>query len=268
MIDAFGGLVCWVTGGGSGIGRALALELGRRGAIVVVSGRRVDRLHETVDMIEHERQRAFAFPCDVCDEAQVADTIDRIIAACGRIDVVVANAGFGVAAPFESVDAATWRRQLEVNVVGVAVTIRASLDALRKTRGRIVVVSSVMGKLALAGSAPYVASKHALVGLCNTLHQELHGSGVTVTNLLPGLVESEIAQVDNEGVYRPDRKDKRPRRWMWPADRAAVEMADAIGARVREHVITGHGKVGALLAQHMPGLTYWVLSRAGVRSRG
>jgi short-subunit dehydrogenase len=96
-----------------------------------------------------------------------------------------------------------------------------------------------------------------------SLAVELHGTGVSVSILHPGFVESEIAQVDNEGRHDPSRIDKRPKNLMWPADRAAKSMADALASRKREHVFTGHGKVGAFLGQHTPGLLHFAMTRGG-----
>jgi NAD(P)-dependent dehydrogenase (short-subunit alcohol dehydrogenase family) len=261
-------LVVWITGGGSGLGEALALELGGRGCLVAVSGRRRDRLDAVAARVEKAGGRCLAVPCDVTDESDVARALAEILASWQRLDICVANAGYGVAAPFEAVTADQWRRQLEVNVVGTAITLRAALPELRKTAGRAVVVSSVLGRLGIAGSAPYVASKFALVGLCDTLSLELRGTGVTVTNILPGLVATEIAQVDNDGQFRSDRKDFRPKAVMWTAARSARVMADAIEARKREFVFTAHGKVAAFLGRHAPGALYWAMGRVGVRGRG
>lgn len=260
--------VVWITGGGSGLGRAMAEEFAARGAKVAVSGRRKDRLDETVKRISDAGGTAVAMECDVADEAQQASVLERIISELGRLDVAIANAGFGVAAPFEKITTEQWRKQLEVNVVGVATMLRLTIPELKKTKGRAVVISSVMGKISLAGSSPYCASKFALVGLCGSLHQELYGSGVSLTNICPGLVESEIALVDNDGVFREHRTDRRPKKFMWTGERAAKKMVRAIEKRKREYVFTGHGKVGAFLGQHFPGMAYWFMARAGVRGRG
>jgi NAD(P)-dependent dehydrogenase (short-subunit alcohol dehydrogenase family) len=261
MGGRFQGLVAWVTGGGSGLGRALALELAGQGARVAVSGRRGDRIREVEAELNRRGQEGMAIPCDVTDEEQVKAAVEAVVARWGRLDIAVANAGYGVVAPFLKVGVETWRRQLEVNVVGVVATLRQAMPELKKTRGRAVVVSSVMGKLALGSSAPYSASKHALVGLCDALYQELQGTGVTITNILPGLVATEIAQVDNHGVFHAQRRDERPKALMWPADRAARVMARAIHRRPRQFVFTGHGRLGVFLVQHVPGLVYALLRR-------
>ena len=104
---------------------------------------------------------------------------------------------------------------------------RKKIPAVRETKGRLVGVASVMGRVALSGSSPYVASKFAVIGLCETLRLELHGTGVSITTILPGLVESDIGKVDNNGEHRPEWEDRRPKTVMWPTDRAAKVMAKA-----------------------------------------
>lgn len=268
MKQRFKGLVAWITGGGSGLGRALAHELARQGARVAVSGRRMERLQQVVDSLRSSGAEALALPCDVTDETEVQRAVQGVVDHWGRLDVVVANAGYGVTGPFKKIPLTQWKRQLDVNVLGVVAVLSHALPHLEKTSGRAVVVSSVLGRMGVARQAPYCTSKYALVGLCDCLFQELYGSGVSVTNIMPGLVESEIAMVDNNGVFRPGAADKRPRRLMWTAERAAAVMADGIFQRRRQVVFTFHGKVGAFLGQHVPGLLYPVLARLGVRGRG
>ncbi|NLY94478.1 MAG: SDR family NAD(P)-dependent oxidoreductase [Myxococcales bacterium] len=261
MTKRFDGKVAWITGGGSGIGRALALELARRGAKVAVSGRRRDRLDEVVSAIEAQGGEGLAAPCDVTDEASLVAAKDAILARFGKLDVVVANAGFGVTGRLEEIDAAAWRRQLETNVVGVGSTIHVTMPELRRTRGQMVIVASAASLIWAPESGPYCASKAAARVIGYTLAAEMHGTGVAVTTIHPGFVESEIARVDNEGVFDPSRKDHRPQKLMWPTERAARVMADAIAKRKREYVFTAHGKLGAFFGTHFSGLVYWALTR-------
>jgi NAD(P)-dependent dehydrogenase (short-subunit alcohol dehydrogenase family) len=254
MTAHFEGHAAWVTGGGSGIGRALAIELAKRGADVAISGRRHERLVEVAKEIEALGRRGLPVPCDVCDEAQVSRAADAIVQQLGKLDIAVANAGFSVAGPIETLTADEWRRQLEVNVIGVAMTAKHALPYLRKSRGRLGLVGSVAAFVPVAKNGAYVASKYAVRAIGQTLAIELAGTGVTCTTLHPGFVASEIAQVDNEGRFDPARADHRPQRLMWSAEDAARVMVDALHRRKGEFVFTGHGKVGAFLGQHMPGL--------------
>ena len=253
--------VVWITGGGSGIGRACAIELARQGANVAVSGRRVDKLNGVVAALEAEGAKAQAVACDVCDEDQVEAAVAAVVDRFGKLDVAIANAGYSVAGKVEDVTAAQWRRQLDVNVVGAALTARFALPELRKTEGRIGLVGSVAGFICSPMLAPYNASKYAVRALGQTLSIELAGSGVSCTTVHPGFVESEIAQVDNSGHHDPSRADKRPRNLMWPAEKAARVIVNAIYKRKRELVFTGHGKVGAFIGQHLPAVAHLMMTR-------
>lgn len=257
--------VAWITGSGSGIGRALALELAKQGAIVAVSGRRADRLEEVAREIEQAGGRALPVTCDVTDEADVARAVEAVVGAHGRLDIAIANAGFSVAGRIARLTAEDWRRQLDTNVVGAAITAKHALPHLERTKGRVALVGSVSSMLAAPGLGAYNASKFALRAVGFTLSMELEGTGVTCTLVHPGFVESEIAQVDNEGRFDATRADKRPRNLMWPADKAAREMLRAIRLRKREHVFTGHGKIGAALGKHAPGLAHFLLTRGSAK---
>lgn len=260
------GEVVWITGGGSGIGRAIALVYAARGARVAVSGRREDRLAEAVTAISAAGGEGLAVRCDVTDEDDVAAAVQRILDTWGRLDVAIANAGFGVGGRIEEVDAAGWNRQLAVNVVGAATTARLALPHLRQTGGRLGLVGSVSAWFGIPANGPYVASKAAVRAMGKTLSTELAGSGVSCTTLHPGFVESEIGQVDNDGVYHEDWKDRRPSRFMWPTDRAAAVMVRAMDRRRGQFVFTGHGRLAVLLGQHLPGLAQWILERSAKKT--
>lgn len=264
-MGAFAGKVVWITGGGSGIGRALALEFARQGADVAVSGRRAERLEESVAAVAALGRRGLSVPCDVVIDEAVREAVASVIAHYGQLDVAVANAGMGVMGRFEQLTEAEWRRQFDINVFGAIHTVRHALPELRKTSGRVVLVGSVSAMLCAPRAAAYSASKFALRAIGLTLAQELHGSGVTCTLLHPGFVASEIAQVDNEGRFDPRRKDRRPKLLIWPTDRAARVMVRAIDRRAREYVFTVHGKVGAWMGRHAPGLVHLIMTRGGGR---
>lgn len=262
MARRFENQVVWITGGGSGIGRALALAFAGEGATVAVSGRREERLQEVVQELESKGAKGLAVRCDVTDEASVADAVQKVVRTLGGLDVAVANAGFSVAGRVEKLSAADWRRQLDVNVIGVAMTARYAIPHLRERKGRLALIGSVASMLSTPGMAAYSASKYAVRAIGQALAAELHGSGVTCTTVHPGFIESEIAQVDNQGRFDPSREDRRPKNLMWPTDRAARVMVDAIAKRKREYTFTGHGKAGAFAGRHMPGLIHFGVTRS------
>ncbi len=264
----FSDTVVWITGGGSGIGAAMAMEFARQGADVAISGRRVDRLQETVARIEALGRRGLAVACDVTDDADVERAVGEVVAHFGRLDVAVANAGFGVAGPIESLPIEAWRRQFDTNVFGAVSTIRHALPQLRRTRGRLALIASVAALLPTPGNGAYAASKYALRGLGQTLAVELAGSGVSCTLVHPGFVASEIAQVDNEGRFDPSRRDRRPAGLMWTAEDAARVVVRAIHRRAREYTFTVHGKIGGFLGRHAPGLLHLLMSRFAAKRGG
>lgn len=250
----FGGQVAWVTGASSGLGRALALELARRGADLAVSARRTGLLEDLALEIQALGRRCVVVPCDVTDEDQVFAAASRVVEALGQMDVVVANAGYGVQGPCAEVSLAHWERQLDVNVLGVVRTLHAALPHITARKGRLVIMGSASAFAWFQGFGAYQVSKAALRPLAYTLDAELHGTGVTTTLIHPGFVESEIAQVDNDGVRHPERQDPRPARFMWTSERAARRMADIIHRRPLERTYTGVGWVVSVLAMHAPGL--------------
>lgn len=252
LFMSFSGRTVWITGGGSGIGKALALELAKRGAAVAVSGRRTDKIEAVAQEITAAGGQSIALPCDVTDEAAVHDAAEQVAEQLGGIDVVIANAGFGVAGRFEKLELHEWRRQMDVNVIGLVSTVKEALPHIKERRGSVVLIGSVAAFLPVTGNIAYNASKAAVASIGSTLAAELHGTGVTVTTIHPGFVESEIAQVDNQGRHDPSRRDKRPQKLMWTAEKAAKVCADAIARRKREFVFTGHGKVAAFLGRHTP----------------
>ena len=267
MKPRFAGKVAWITGASSGIGRACALELARQGASVVVTGRRRERLVSLRGELEALGVDALDLPCDVRKDEELAAAVDRLLGRFGRLDVALANAGFAVGGRIEELSGDDWRRQLETNVIGAALTARHAIPALERTRGRLALTGSVAGFVPAPSFGAYHASKYALRALGATLSIELAPRGVSCTLLHPGFVESEINQVDDEGRFDPSRVDRRPRFWMWPTDRAARVMVDGIYRRKRELVFTGHGRVGAWLGMHFPGLAHLVMTSSAMKQQ-
>lgn len=192
-----------VTGGGSGIGRATARALAEAGVTVTVCGRRAGPLGETA--AGHERIHAET--ADVTDEASVAALYERAQGARGPFDIVVANAGMASSAPAYKTSLEDWNRIIDVNLTGAFLTVRPALkDMAGRGRGRIVFVASVAGLRGSAYVAPYVASKHGVVGLMRALAAELLKTGVTVNAVCPGYVETEMLE---ESVKRVMEKTGR-----------------------------------------------------------
>lgn len=260
----FAGKVALVTGASSGIGAALAREFARQGAAVVLLARRADRIAALAAELTDAGGRALAVPCDVTRDGDLEQAVATAVAELGRLDVVVANAGFGVAGRFADLALADYRRQFETNVFGVLRTARATLAELTRTRGTLALVGSVAGYLSAPGSSAYAMSKAAVRSLAGALRGELAPRGVAVVLITPGFVDSEIRRVDNRGTFHPGAREPVPAWLRMPAEAAARRIVRAIARRRREAVITVHGKVAVLLARHTPRLVAWLVGRGRV----
>lgn len=264
--------VVLITGASSGIGAALAREFAREGAHLSISARRPDRLQSVSKEIINLGRKVFSVQCDVtCEmtEEGIHSVVEKTVQQFGKIDVVIANAGYGVAGEFEKLTLEDYRRQFETNVFGVLRTLYASLEALKKTKGRFVIIGSVAGHFTNPASSAYSMSKYAVRALAEALQHELRPHGISVTLISPGLVESEFQQVDNKGVFHPEAPAKRslPGWIFMPTAKAARQIVRAIWKRKREKIITGHGKILVFLKNHFPNLFYWMMRMGGEKNR-
>lgn len=178
-----------VTGGGSGVGRAIALALAEAGAAVTICGRRMEPLKAVA--ARHPNIEAMA--ADITDETSMEHLYRQSEAARGAIDIVVANAGVASSAPAARTALADWKRMLDINLTGAFLTVRPALAGMAARRaGRIVFVASAAGLKGYAYVAPYVASKHGVIGLMRALAIEYAASGITVNAVCPGYVETDM----------------------------------------------------------------------------
>jgi NAD(P)-dependent dehydrogenase (short-subunit alcohol dehydrogenase family) len=205
--------------------------------------------------------------CDVTRDQDLEHAVGATVSELGRIDVAVANAGFGVVGPLERLTLDDYRRQFETNVFGVLRTVFAAVPALRRSRGRLVIMGSVSGHVALPGASAYAMSKFAIRALAQALDFELRPAGVSVTLVSPGFVDTELHQVDNRGVRHPEVTPRAPAVVRTSAERAARRIVRAVARRRREVVITWLGHVTVRLQRYLPALYVWGVRTFGIRTR-
>ena len=186
--------VALVTGGGRGIGRAIARALAGPDTFVAVAGRTRSQIESTAFDLESLGGRALPIEMDVTSEASVAAGISALAAAAGHVDVVVNNAGVGGGEPIVRSDAAHWRRIIDTNLTGMYLVTRGVVPLMRGG-GRIVNMSSVLGRFGVPGYTAYCASKHGVIGFTRALALELAPQQITVNALCPGWVDTEMASV-------------------------------------------------------------------------
>ena len=180
--------VALVTGGGTGIGRAIATALQRDGFSVAILGRRPERL---------ESPEGFhGYPCDIADPRAIEATVARVLSDLGRLDVLVNNAAVIKNANLEDMDEEAVAYQVGVNVLGTINMTRACLPALKASKGSIVNISSTLAKLPILGASVYSATKGALESFNRAIALELGPAGVRVNCIAPALVRSEIYYAD------------------------------------------------------------------------
>lgn len=260
MARNYSGKVVWITGGGTGIGRALALAYGERGADVAISGRRLFKLESVVEELEQRGANGLPVQCDVTVEEEVESAVDEVVDAFGRLDVAIANAGFAVSGTIEELSADDWRRQLDCNVVGLAITAKHALPELEETGGRVALMGSVAGTIALPSEMAYSASKYAVRSIGQSLAVQLDDTPVSCTTVQPGFVESEIIKRDNEDTVHEEWEDRRPQMLVMEADKAAEKILKAVDKRKREYTFTAHGRAASFFGKHTPGLVHLALS--------
>jgi NAD(P)-dependent dehydrogenase (short-subunit alcohol dehydrogenase family) len=195
-----------ITGGGRGIGRAIALAYAREGARLVLAARSVPGLEETHAMVVDLGGEALVVPTDISNAESVAALSQQTLAHFGRVDILVNNSGVaGPTASLWEIAPGDWEATFAVNVTGTFLCCRAFLPyMLQQSSGCIVIIGSMTGKRPLLGRTPYAASKMALVGLARTLAWETGPYGIRVNVISPGPVEGERI----EGVFRKQAEVK------------------------------------------------------------
>ena len=253
----------WITGASSGIGAALARELAQRGARLILSARRGDRLQEVVGGLSGGDHRLL--PLDVTDSAEVERKVERLVAAGNPPTMLVLNAGISQRALARHTDLVVDRRLMETNFFGAISLAKALLPAFRRAgRGRFVVVSSLVGRIGSPLRSGYAASKHALHGFFESLRAEEHEAGIRVTLVCPGFIHTDLPRKALVGDGSPQGSMDRAQLEGMAPEVCAVRIADAVERGRDEVAIGGKERFAVLLFRLWPGLFRRILRRARV----
>ena len=233
-----------ITGASSGIGYALALELADQGANLILAARRGDRLQELTNKILNDGGRAISASVNITKDKDLKNIIDQVHPGFCLIDCAVLNAAIPMHGDFDKLTTEDYRRIFETNVFGVLNTAYACIDDLKKSKGTLVIIGSVMAYMATPGTSAYSMSKFAVRAFAETIQNELSDYGIRVVLINPGFIETEMRQVDNYGVRDPNRKDWVPPILVMSVQKAAKKIAKAIYKGKREKFIGLNGYIG------------------------
>lgn len=238
--SAFLDNVAIITGASTGIGRELALQLANQGAWLALAARNTEQLEEVAAQCRRRSGKALAVPTDVSEQRQCAKLIEQTVAAYGRIDTLVNNAGITLRARFDEIqDLGLIEQIMRVNYLGSVYCTYYALPHLKTTHGRIVGISSASGKWGLPKVSGYAASKHAMAGFFDSLRIELSDCDVSVTMVYPSFVATRGRKVS---------------RAIMSVETCAHSIVKAAAQRKREIIIPSLSRVGLWLRLIAPGI--------------
>ncbi|MBL7977756.1 MAG: SDR family oxidoreductase [Bacteroidetes Order II. Incertae sedis bacterium] len=244
-MNTFKDKVVVLTGASSGIGKALALQLADQGAKLVLAARDLTKLQETEALCIKKGVQTHVVSLDVSIREACSALIRETIEAFGQLDVLINNAGVTMWARFDEItEPEALPRLMEVNFWGSVWCTYYALPHLKQSKGRVVGVASLTGKTGVPTRSIYAATKHAMTGFFDSLRIELAGSGVDITMIYPGFVQSEIRgrAIGPDGKAIGDSPVKE--REVMTAEACARQILVATAARKRELVMTTRGKLG------------------------
>ncbi|OGC14865.1 short chain dehydrogenase [candidate division WOR-1 bacterium RIFOXYC2_FULL_37_10] len=269
-MEYFKNKVIIITGASSGIGKELALQLASQGALLVLASRKEELLSPITNQCHELGGKAIAIKTDVACEDQCKNLIDKTIEAFGKIDILINNAGFGIRGNLEEQkDLKLFKYLMDVNYYGAVYCTRFSLPYLKKTKGQIIGVSSILGKIATKGNTAYSSSKFAMVGFFDALRLELKEFGIDVTMIYPGMVITGFVNrmLQPDGSLIGKDGDKFYSKDMMSTQKCAQIIINAIRKRKRQVIMTWYGVLGVWLNLIAPSLLDFILQKVNANHR-
>lgn len=263
-LNYFNGKVVWVTGASSGIGEALAVQLSRRGARLVLSARRQDALERVRDLCQDAASH-LVLPMDLENEGSFDAAVQAILARMGRIDVLINNGGISQRSLVEDTSMAVYRRLMEVNYFGAVALSKAVLPVMRQQGGgHIAVTASIAGLVSTPLRSGYGPAKAAIIAFCDSLRAEVSRDNILVTAACPGGVKTDVSLNALAGDGSKHGKMDEIQEKGLTADECARQMLDGMAARKGMVLIAGKEKLAVYLKRMSPDLVAWLLTRMKV----
>jgi short-subunit dehydrogenase len=254
-----------ITGGSSGIGKALAREFGTHGSKILITGRNKENLDKVVDELRKSGIEITGLQADVSCEEDNKRMAEEAIKQYGQIDVLVNNAGISMRALFEDVDMEVLKKVMDINFYGVLYATKFCLPHIIKSKGTIVGISSVAGYRGLPGRAGYSASKFALNGFLEVLRTELYKKGVNVLTASPGYTSSNIRKRSLTKDGSAQGESPRDENSMMSAEECAHHIYKATVKRRKILILTVQGKLTVFMNKWFPifadKIVYNIMSR-------
>lgn len=252
----FSNKVVWITGASSGIGEALAYAFAKRGAKLILSARREDELNRVAAVCNLPAESILILPFDVSKYDEAEAKAGEVLSKFGQVDILINNAGLSHWSKIKDMSMEVLRQIIDTNFMGGAALTKAVLPAmLQKKSGRVVVVSSILGKIVTHKQAAYNASKHALHGFYDTLRAEYSGDGIKVLLVCPGFVNTNVAKNSLDRNGNPIGRNNKMIENGLSTAYVAEQVIKAIENNKEEILLAGaKEKFGVLLKRFAPGL--------------
>jgi dehydrogenase/reductase SDR family member 7B len=243
-----------ITGGSSGIGKALAEEFGKKGAKILITGRKKEALDEVITSLKSQNIEAVGFQGDVSVEADNQKMANAAIDAFGKIDILINNAGISMRAPFIDVDLKVVKQVMDINFWGSIYATKYCLPEILKNKGSVIGISSIAGFRGLPGRVGYSASKFALQGFLESLRTEMMKTGVHVMTACPGFTASNIRKTSLTADGSTQGESPRDEGKMMTSEECAALIYKATLKRKKYIIMTAQGKMTVFLNKWFPGM--------------